>query len=77
MRALTQEEYEALRAHDQPAFIIEDGGRFDQTCARLVERGLYVKSTYLVNDEEWTEWTITPLGLLALRVSRPEMAYQL
>ena len=58
-----------------------DGAKLDAIAERLAERGCYVRRYYTEDfgdgPEDVTAYRITPLGRLALRVSRPEMAVRL
>lgn len=73
MRALTQDEYALLGStilgsDDRTV----DGARRVQIADALTLRGCYRRTI----EADGTHYRITDLGRLALRVSRPEMAFQ-
>jgi hypothetical protein len=76
MRALTQEEWEALAEAERGTELAEEQPIDLQW--QLVGRGCLAHSVEQDPDgETWDCFTLTPLGRLALRVSRPEMAVRL
>ena len=75
VRALTHVEYAMLRGdHVGIDFDADEaeGARLDGVCQALILRGCIIR--YSTGDNFWGH-SITPLGRLALRVSRPEMAF--
>jgi hypothetical protein len=77
VRALSPEQHAALSAlagpDDLPDFPYETTP-LEVIYYQLAERGC-ARITSL--DGDWWLWEATPLGLLALRVARPEMSFAL
>lgn len=73
MRALTREEFAVLVEKGDWDIRTEYGARIYSVCLSLTKRGCYV----LTYEMGMACFSITHLGRLALRVSRPEVAHPL
>ena len=75
MKALSPDEYDMLRQPFNTRIHGADFAKAVATCDRLVKRGCYTLNVVKVDGATCYSYTKTPLGHLALRVSRPEMAF--
>ena len=76
MRALSVDEY-AVLSHKRTGATYRDGDPVLTVADRLIKRGCMVAVACPTDvNPGRIGYCVTPLGRLALRVSRPEMAYQ-
>jgi len=76
MRALTQDEYAVLN-HAPTGIEYQPGDSVLVVAERLIKRGCMAAVAYpSAADPGRVGYVVTDLGRLALRVSRPEMAYK-